>query len=141
MIICLTAPNRIESVKSPLSEKLNYNHFKSGEIVSWALHERVEWGELSLQQAEELFDYNIAVEKDRVFADKIVQMADWSYKSIIFSNLFEQYTKHPAIQGGPKDISDVVTGELDEPVSGHLYKSSHDKFYNYFKDQLLYKLT
>ena len=140
LVVCLTAPNRIESVDvSSNRENIDYTNFKSGDVTSWAVHERIEWNELSVKTAELLFDHNVAVSKDKIIAKSIVHNTTWK-NTCIFNNLFEEFTKASVITGGPKEFSDVVTGELDEPVSGHLYKSAHADFYNKYKDQILSKI-
>jgi hypothetical protein len=39
LVVCLTAPNRIESVDvSSNRENIDYTNFKSGDVTSWAVH-------------------------------------------------------------------------------------------------------
>lgn len=139
IVVCLTAPNRIESVSTPAPENVDYTNFKSGEITSWALHERIMQNELSIETADLLFDHQVAVSKDKIIAKSIIHELSWN-DACVFNNLFEEFSTNCVINGGPREFSDVVTGELNEPVSGHLYRSAHTYFYNKYKDQILSKI-
>lgn len=131
VLVSLTAPNRIESLEGE-SGAVDYYRFLHGDIKSWAAHDRLAQREITLDYAEKFCDYNIAVSKDSIIVDSLIHKLE-NNNAVILTNLFKEYSNtSPSILSSaiPRDYCDVVTGELDEPQVGHLYKSMHEKFYN-----------
>jgi len=142
ILIVLTAPNRIENINTPVNEVITYEHFKNKDITSWTVHDRLAQGELTAELVDTYFDFKIAESKDRIIAESILHSAE-RRPCVILPNLFTGFTRYHfniIREACPVDYSDVVTGVLDEPEMGHIYKSWHDKFYNKHKELFLAKL-
>jgi len=142
ILIVLTAPNRIENINRPISEEISYEHFKNGDVTSWAVHDRLAQKELSIDIADNFFDYNVAVSKDKIICDNILYDA-LRRPCVILPNLFVEYKKynwHVIRDAKPRDYSDVESGVLDEPQVGHIHKTWHERFYNEHNEKLLAKL-
>ncbi len=142
ILVVLTAPNRIENINKQINEDISYEHFKRGDITSWAVHDRLAHNEMSIDIADNFFDYNVAVSKDKIIADSILVDA-LMRPCVILPNLFTEYTKynfHILRDARPRDFSDVESGVLDEPQVGHIHKSWHERFYNEYSEKLLAKL-
>ena len=141
ILIVLTAPNRIENINVPIEGEVSYEHFKRGDITSWAVHDRLAQGEL-LPDHLKYFDYQLAVAKDKVIADSILSDAV-RRPCVILPNLFQRWTKynfHIVREAEPREYCDVVSGPLEEPEIGHMYESWHERFYSKFSEKLIAKL-
>lgn len=139
ILVVLTSPNRIESVKQPIEGMLTYEHFKNKDIQSWALHERISNNEIPIEIAETFYDYQTAVSLNIVIANSILNEA-LRRCCCILPNLFTEYEKynwHIKHDIRPREFADVEAGSLDEPEAGHIYQSWHDKFYEKYKNQLI----
>lgn len=142
VLVSLTAPNRIESLEGK-SGTVDYYRFLHGDIRSWAAHDRLAQREITLDYAEKFCDYNIAVSKDTIIVDSLIQKLE-NFNAVVLTNLFKEYkSKYFGLlpSAVPRDYSDVVTGALEEPEVGHMYKSMHEKFYNDHGSRIIKKLT
>lgn len=141
VLISLTAPNRIESVMESF-EDVDYYAFLRGHIKSWSAADRLAHKEFSVDFAEKFANYKVAVSKDKIIADSILQMVA-SYQSVILPNLFKEFesdSEKVLYSVIPRDYSDVFTGTLkDEPEAGHIHKSYHEKLYQDHGKELLAK--
>lgn len=146
ILISLTAPNRIEetipkfkNLKNAIHPiEITYKDLESGRLTSWAVHERIQRKEISVDQGDRFFDYNVNKRKDELFVECILDRVKGT-KNLILSNLFWDCGIKSNINFdiSPRNYSDVITGELNEPEAGHLYKSYHNKFYLDNKDAIL----
>lgn len=141
ILISLTSPLRIEEVKSPLLEEdldFTFDDIQKNRVNSWIIRERVERGEISLDVANKFFDYKIDKRKNDCIAESIVNMCP-DKNVCILANLFHDCNIKNKINYNivPRDYSDVVTGQIDEPEAGHIHKTYHEKFYNDHKEELL----
>jgi len=138
VLISLTAPNRIESVEDDFQD-VDYYAFLRGQIRSWSAHDRLAQKEISVDYVNKFCDYNIAVSKDAIIVDSMLQMLKGK-KSVILTNLFTEYKSNSSKVSYsviPRNYCDVESGVLDEPEAGHIYKSWHDKLYTNHKEELL----
>ena len=138
ILICLTAPNRIEE-KRPKYEGLkatnepidvNYKDVKSGRLCSWAVHERIERNQITVDQGNRFFDYNVNKRKDELIVESMLERIK-DTKHLVLANLFWDCSVEGNINFDipPKEYCDVVTGQLDEPEVGHIHKTYHIKLY------------
>ena len=146
ILISLTAPNRIEETRpkyeglKAINEPIdvNYKDLQSGRLSSWAVHERIERRQITVEQGNRFFDYNVNKRKDDLIVESILDRLKGT-KNLVLSNLFWDCAVKDNINFGivPRDYNDVVTGPLDEPEVGHLYKSYHIKlYYEHFADKV-----
>jgi hypothetical protein len=145
VLVVLTAPNRIESLENSLEDKeLSYYDFLYGNVKSWSAADRLAQKEISVDYAEKFCEYNIAVSKDQIIADSILGMLKNIDKSVILPNLFDRYEKNKSSKTLysviPRNYCDVVSGNLQEEETGHIYKSWHNKFYTEHGNHILEKL-
>jgi hypothetical protein len=141
ILVVLTAPNRIENINVPIEGDIQYEHFKRGDITSWAVHDRLAQGEI-LPDHLKYFDYELAVDRDKIIANSILSDAV-RRPCVILPNLFERFTRYHfniVREAKPRDWCDVESGILDEPELGHMYESWHERFYTEHKEMLLAKL-
>ena len=139
ILVILTAPNRIESVKQPIKGRLSYENFKNKDVKSWALHDRISNNEIPIEIAETFHDHEVSVSLNIVIANMILNEAS-RRNCCILSNLFTQYEKyswHLKHDIKPREFIDIESGPLDELETGHIYQSWHDKFYEKYKSQLI----
>jgi hypothetical protein len=88
------------------------------------------------------FDYELAVDRDKIIANSILSDAV-RRPCVILPNLFERFTRYHfniVREAKPRDWCDVESGILDEPELGHMYESWHERFYTEHKEMLLAKL-
>lgn len=138
ILISLTAPNRIEETRpkykglkpeiDPID--VSYKDLETGRLSSWAVHERIERKQITVDQGNKFFDYNVNKRKDELIVESILERIKGT-KNLVLSNLFWDCSIKDKINFdiAPKDYSDVVTGQLDEEEAGHIHKSYHIKFY------------
>ena len=138
ILISLTSPNRIEETRpkykglkteiQPID--VTYKDLKNGRLSSWAVHERIERKQITVDQGDKFFDYNVNKRKDELFVESMLERIKGT-KNLVLSNLFWDCSIKDNINFdiAPKDYSDVVTGQLDEEEAGHIHKSYHVKFY------------
>ena len=139
ILVVLTAPNRIESVKQPIKGRLSYENFKNKDVKSWALHDRISNNEIPIEIAETFYDHGASVSLNILIANMILTEAS-RRNCCILPNLFTEYEKyswHIKHDIRPREFIDVESGPLDELQSGHMYQSWHDKFYEKYKSQLI----
>ncbi len=138
VLILLTAPNRVEETR-PKYEGLkttnepidvSYKDLLNGRLSSWAVHERIERKQFTIDQGNRFFNYNVNKRKDELIVESMLERVK-DIKHLVLSNLFWDCSVEGNINFdmAPKDYSDVVTGQLDEPEAGHLHKTYHIKFY------------
>ena len=140
VLISLTAPNRIESVEDDFQD-VDYFAFLKGQIKSWSAADRLTQNEITVNFAEKFANYKVAVSKDKIIVDSMLQMVA-SYQSVILPNLFSEFksdSEKVLYSVIPRDYSDVVTGQLGEPEAGHIHKSYHKKLYQDHGKELLAK--
>ena len=145
ILISLTAPNRVEETRpeykgmkfeyKPID--VSYKDLETGRLSSWAVHERIERNQITVDQGNKFFDYNVNKRKDELIVESILERIKGT-KSLVLSNLFWDCSVKDSINFdiAPKDYCDIVTGQLDEPEAGHIHKTYHIKFYY---DQLVDK--
>lgn len=142
LLISLTRPNRVEKVLADVYDtperKSHYKDFVNKDVLSWAVHEFVQDGDIPMSVLEQFFSYPLAESKDRIIVNDIVTHAK-KYKSCIINNLFDTYT-HNVQDISVRQYSDVITGELNEPMESHLYRSKHLEFYQDYSAQILNQL-
>lgn len=130
ILISLTAPNRIEEKLTQDNIIVTYNDLLQERMSSWAVHERIERKEISIEVGDKFFDYNVNKRKDELIVESIIDRCK-DTKSLVLANLFNDCaidTLNYDIV--PRDYCDVVTGQLDEPEAGHIHKTFHSKFYD-----------
>lgn len=145
VLVVLTSPNRIESYhKGEPYQEINYQSFANQDFHSWAAHDRLRKKEFSLEFFDTYFNSAINISKDKIIVDAIVDMCK-NYKTVILPNLFKEWMEPDLLKVLysviPRDYCDVVTGQLDEPESGHIHKSFHKKFCNDHMHQILNALS
>ena len=140
VLISLTAPNRIESVEDGFQD-VDYYAFLRGQIRSWSAADRLTHNEFTVDFAEKFANYKVAVSKDKIIVDSMLQMVA-SYQSVILPNLFTEFesdSEKVLYSVIPRNYCDVMTGQLSEPEAGHIHKSYHEKLYQDHGKELLAK--
>ena len=137
ILVSLTAPNRIEEKLTQDNINATYNDLLQERMSSWAVHERIQRKEISIEVGDKFFDYNVNKRKDELIVESIIERCK-NTKSLLLANLFNDCTidtlNYDIV---PRDYCDVVSGQLDEPEAGHIHKSFHIKFYNDNRDIIL----
>lgn len=143
VLVSLTRPNRVEKVLADNYDTddnvVDYTHFTDAKIKSWAIHEWIENGEYPLSVMEKFSPLPLAVSRDRIVVNDILtQLGDVPH--CVINNLFTEYVDN-VLDISLSEYSDLVTGDLDEPQVGHLYRSMHEKFFNEHGHLIVSKLA
>lgn len=137
ILISLTAPNRIEEKLTQENINVTYNDLLQERMSSWAVHERIERKEISIEVGDKFFDYNVNKRKDELIIESILERCK-DMKSLVLANLFDDCIidslNYDIV---PKNYCDVVTGQLDEPEAGHVHKTYHSIFYDDNRENFL----